>query len=367
MISFPCPACGKQINTKDELAGKKAKCPGCGQTITIPARMPDRAERPAAEEAKKDEEKKGTSTLTKVLATVFGAVLAPILVGIAIKWGDPSLWRSAPATPAPPPPTPTGPPSPVAPAPTAKQSEKLPPTYTNGLGMQFVLVPKGTSWLGGGGGRPGYKEVGIPQDFYLGKYEVTQQEWLKVLGANPSWFSRTGGGKNAVKDISDEDLRRFPVEMVSWDDAQRFLLELNKRDKQAGWVYRLPRAAEWEYACRGGPTTDKSLTAFKWYFDQPTHQLLPDQANFSHPKALKRTCKVGSYKPNRLGLFDMHGNVFEWCDDAENAPGGALYRAARGGGWNYDAEHCRAANPSMGPPSLRAAQNGLRLARVPAD
>ena len=158
----------------------------------------------------------------------------------------------------------------------------LPPTFKNSLGMEFVLVPKGKSWLGGGGGKPGDKEVVIAQDFYLGKYEVTQEEWEKVTGLTPSGFSRTGGGKDAVKDISDAELKRFPVENVSWDDAQVFLERLNKREKEAGWVYRLPKEAEWEYACRGGPLSDKLESAYDFYFDKPTNQLLPAQANFGH-------------------------------------------------------------------------------------
>src|SRR5437763_9097215 len=128
--------------------------------------------------------------------------------------------------------------------------------------MEFVLVPKGKSWLGGGGGKPGDKEVEIKEDFYLGKYEVTQEEWGKVLGTVPSWFSRVGTGKGGVKDIPEAELKRFPVEQVSWDDAQLFLGQLNKRDKQEGWVYRLPNEAEWEYACRGGPMSDKLDSAY---------------------------------------------------------------------------------------------------------
>ena len=92
--------------------------------------------------------------------------------------------------------------------------------HTNKQGMEFVLVPKGKSWLGGGGGKPGDKEVEIPYDFYLGKYEVTQEEWEKVMGNKPSHFSRTGAGKDAVKDIPDADLKRFPVEKVSWDERR---------------------------------------------------------------------------------------------------------------------------------------------------
>ena len=124
--------------------------------------------------------------------------------------------------------------------------------------MEFVIVPKGKSWLGGGKDKLGDKEVEIPADFYLGKYEVTQEEWEKVMGENPSHFSRNGGGKDAVKDIPDADLKRFPVENVSWDQCQVFVAKLNKREKETGWVYRLPKEAEWEYACRGGPMADKA-------------------------------------------------------------------------------------------------------------
>src|SRR5207248_2604442 len=119
----------------------------------------------------------------------------------------------------------------------------LPKTFTNSLGMEFILVPKGKSWLGGGGGKFGDKEVEIPQDFYLGKHEVTQEEWQKVTGVNPSHFSREGPGKNAVKDIPDADLKRFPVEMVSWNDAQLFLKLLNAQAQEAEWEYRLPKEA----------------------------------------------------------------------------------------------------------------------------
>ena len=167
---------------------------------------------------------------------------------------------------------------------------------------------------------------------------------------------------DAVLGVSDEELKRFPAENVSWDDAQLFLAELNK---QEGWVYRLPKEVEWEYACRGGPMSDKLDSAFDFYFDRPVGQLQPEQANFEHGKGLKRTCKVGSYQSNKLGLYDMHGNVWEWCEDEQKEANGASLRVPRGGGWVFDSGTCRAALRGAHAPSSRHNVLGLRLARVP--
>jgi formylglycine-generating enzyme required for sulfatase activity len=237
---------------------------------------------------------------------------------------------------------------------------KLPPRFTNSLGIEFALIPKGKSWLGGGGSKPGNLEVEIVNDFYLGVYEVTQKEWKLIMGNNPSAFSK-------VARVSQKNQERFPVEQVSWDDAQIFLSKLNQREKQPGWVYRLPKEAEWEYACRGGPMTDKAESAFHYYFEKSTNRLLPKQANFDFGKGLKRTCKVGSFKPNRLGLYDMHGNVWEWCDDEgpdPNNPKGPA-RRTRGGSWGSDSGGLRADRRNAVPPSTRYPDHGLRVARVP--
>jgi serine/threonine protein kinase len=248
------------------------------------------------------------------------------------------------------------------PAPVVKP---LPPTFKNSIGMEFVIVPKGRSWLGGSEDKPGEREIKFQADFYLGRYEVTQEEWEKVMGENPSEFSRMGNGSDSVKDIRDEDLKRFPVEKVSWEQCQEFLAKLNKLQKETGWVYRLPKEAEWEYACRGGPMADRQDSAFDFYFAKPTNTLLPGKANFN--AGVDRTCKVGSYEANRLGLHDMHGNVWEWCDDSEQAEDGASHRVTRGGCWTTHSKFCRAAMHLTALPTNRNVLRGLRVARVPSD
>lgn len=249
--------------------------------------------------------------------------------------------------------TPAGKVSPVDP------KSDVPGTFTSDLGMKFVPVPKGTGWLGGGGGKEGEMKVEFKESFFLGMYEVTQGEWEAVMGSNPSAFGR---GTDAAKDIPAADVQRFPVENVSWDECQEFVRKLNNREKATGWVYRLPTEAEWEYACRGGPV-GKADSTFDYYFAKPTNVLLPELANINN--VLKRPGRVGSYEPNVLGLHDMHGNVHEWCDDAREGADGESRRAGRGGHWFSTTESSRAAFRNSGPPSARASFAGLRLARVP--
>jgi formylglycine-generating enzyme required for sulfatase activity len=232
--------------------------------------------------------------------------------------------------------------------------------FINDLGMEFAIVPGGTFWMGGLDGKCGDNQVTIDRDFYIGVYPVTQEEWQNVMGANPSYFRKGGGGADKLSGVSDADLKRFPVESVSWNDCQVFIKKLNEGQKETGWMYRLPREAEWEYACRGAATT-QALCAWNFYLRAPTNTLSAQQANFSE-SALGRTCRVGLYEANTLGLFDMHGNVWEWCEDAYDGSN----RVLRGGSWNYAAEFCRAVYRSAYAPTNASSYMGLRLARVPS-
>jgi formylglycine-generating enzyme required for sulfatase activity len=245
----------------------------------------------------------------------------------------------------------------------------------NSILMTFAHLPKGTFYMGwsgiGFGGEKKGVKTEIKEDFEIAVHDVTQGQWQAVMGNTPSYFSRKGSGRGFLVDISDEELKLFPVETVSWDDAQEFIKKLNDREKGSGWLYRLPTEAEWEYACRGGATSEKECSYY-FYFDKPTDDLSSEQANFNgnfpdgkapKGKYLGRTTRVGAYPSNKLGLCDMHGNVWQWCADLYD-PGGSV-RVLRGGSWYYDGSSCRAANRSGDAPADRPEDQGFRLARVP--
>jgi formylglycine-generating enzyme required for sulfatase activity len=235
--------------------------------------------------------------------------------------------------------------------------------------MTFVRLPKGTFYMGGGGGNFGTKTV-IKEDFEIAVHDVTQGQWQAIMGNNPSWFSRKGSGRGDVVDISDEELKLFPVEMVSWKDAQAFISKLNEKERGRGYLYRLPTEAEWEYACRGGATS-KHECSFHFYVAEPTNDLSSKQANFNgeYPfgeaargKYLGRPTRVGAYPSNKLGLCDMHGNVWQWCADVT---GEGSFRVDRGGSWYDNGADCQAAHGYQLPPTRRDLSLGFRLARVP--
>ncbi|MDD3405380.1 MAG: formylglycine-generating enzyme family protein [Paludibacteraceae bacterium] len=181
-------------------------------------------------------------------------------------------------------------------------------------------------------------------DYYIGKTEVTQALWEAVMGSNPSSFKGSD----------------LPVETVSWDDCQTFLTKLNQL---TGKTFRLPTEAEWEYAARGGNKSqgykysgNNTIGNVAWYWD--------NNGSTTHA--------VGTRQANELGIYDMSGNVFEWCSDwygsygssAQTNPTGAAtgyFRVLRGGSWDFNARYCRVSNRGRNLPDLRCYDRGLRL------
>jgi formylglycine-generating enzyme required for sulfatase activity len=238
------------------------------------------------------------------------------------------------------------------------------------LGMKFVPLPKATFYMGWNGEKGSAKKTEIKEDFEIAIHTVTQGQWQEVMGNNPSWFSRDGDGNDKVKDVKDEDLKHFPVETVSWNDAQEFIKKLNEKEKGKGYEYRLPSEVAWEYACRGGATSEEECS-YHFYFAKPTNDLSSKEANFNGDfpfgKAdkgpyLERTTRAGSYAQNKVGLYDMHGNVWQWCEEVRDK--GASDRVARGGGWGNVAGRCGAENRAGITPDFRNVNLGFRLARV---
>jgi formylglycine-generating enzyme required for sulfatase activity len=233
--------------------------------------------------------------------------------------------------------------------------------------MTFVRLPKGTFYMGGGGGKAG-KKTEIKEEFEIAVHAVTQGQWEAVMGTNPSHFSRKGNGRSTVQDISDEELKLFPVEAMSWDDAQEFIKKLNEKERGRGYWYRLPTEAEWEYACRGGAVSEEECS-YHFYFAKPTNNLSSEQANFNgnapfgnapQGQYLQRTTRVGAYPPNKLGLCDMHGNVWQWTSSQVGSDW-----VRRGGSWFNGGADCQAAERNWYSPTFRFSLIGFRLARVP--
>jgi formylglycine-generating enzyme required for sulfatase activity len=234
------------------------------------------------------------------------------------------------------------------------------------MGMKFVPLPKGTFFMGYDGQKKGVKTE-IKNDFEIAVYAVTQEQYQAVMGNNPSSFSRTGHSKTQVKDIPDADLKQFPVEHVLWEEARQFAARLSDLERGKGWTYRLPTEAEWEYACRCGAKTEEECS-FLYYVDKPTNQITSHVANINgqdpnldealRGPSLGRPVKVGSYKANSIGLYDMHGNICQWCDNRGDRPE-SLYR---GSCWADQTRFCHAAYSA--PFNTRGSGVGFRLVRV---
>ena len=234
-------------------------------------------------------------------------------------------------------------------------SAQMENAIVNGVPFEMVLVEGGTFTMGAtseqgseaeSDEKPAHRvTVG---DFYIGKYEVTQAQWKAVMGSNPSCFK-------------GDDL---PVENVSWNDVQEFIRKLNAL---TGRTYRLPTEAEWEYAARGGNKSQgykyagsNNIETVAWYYG--------NSGSKTHP--------VGGKSPNELGLYDMSGNVFEWCSDwygsyssgsltNPQGPSSGSGRVLRGGSWGYYSGSCRVSFRNYDYPGSGGLNLGFRLVLVP--
>jgi formylglycine-generating enzyme required for sulfatase activity len=289
----------------------------------------------------------------------------------------------------------------VAEAASAADASRAP--VENSIGMRLVSIPAGKFLMGPTDAEknnpfePGKQRVKVAEPFLLGAYEVTQQEFATVMGRNPSFFSKTAPGGMSLGTL---DPQRFPVEQVSWFDAIEFCNRLSEKEKltahykieapqrdEAGALidarvtiaggngYRLPSEVEWEYACRAGTDTPFSFGS--------TLNGTQANADGGYPygsqrgPALGRTTTAGSYKPNAFGLYDMHGNVWEWCWDAYQlqpnlerlAPGNPAPAASgaerinRGGSFFFLCTFCRSAYRGKNSPATCVNTTGFRVAR----
>jgi formylglycine-generating enzyme required for sulfatase activity len=231
---------------------------------------------------------------------------------------------------------------------------------SNSLGMAFVYIAPGSFMMGSPSDEPGrgndetQRRVTLTKGFYMQTTEVTQGQWKAVMGNNPSYF------KNCGDDC--------PVENVSWNDVQQFIRKLNQREGSG--TYKLPTEVEWEYTARAGSSSafanggiselqcgfDSNLDAMGWYCGNSDKR--------THPAARKQ--------PNTWGLYDMHGNVYEWCQDwYGNYPSGSVTdptgpssgsdRVFRGGSWSYGARNCRSADRYSYTPGYRYNNLGFRI------
>jgi len=244
--------------------------------------------------------------------------------------------------------------------------------FTNSIGMKFVSIPAGSFLMGSNNGhsdeRPVHK-VTLTRSFFMQTAEVTQGQWKRVMGNNPSNFK---SGKMVFtrspapqKVVCDDDC---PVERVSWNDAQQFIRKLNQMEGTN--KYRLPTEAEWEYACRAGTTT-----SYSWGEQNPVIEFEPSNgARFDAYALLIGPYSVGAYAPNPWGLYDMHGNVWEWCQDwygeypgkdvtDPSGPSSGERRVLRGGSWRSDAGFMRSANRVRLNPDGGGVNCGFRIAK----
>jgi formylglycine-generating enzyme required for sulfatase activity len=244
----------------------------------------------------------------------------------------------------------------------------------------MVFIPPGTFRMGSPEGEVDrgllegpQTDVILSRGFWISKYELTQGEYELVMGNNPSWFN--GDRTAEVGEDYGTDLRR-PVENVSWNDAIAYCAQLTARELGAERIpansaYRLPTEAEWEYACRAWTSTRFSCG------DDPDYAQLANYAWYSINSG-GTTHPVGEKLPNQWGLYDMHGNVWEWCQDWLHAYRGGLAldplgmapgvnRVDRGGSWFVEAGYCRSAQRDGVTPEMSYNQFGFRIVLAPVQ
>jgi formylglycine-generating enzyme required for sulfatase activity len=236
------------------------------------------------------------------------------------------------------------------PSPSTENSSKR---ITNSIGMEFVLIPAGSFLMGSPSNEPGREndetqhQVTIGKAFYLQTTEVTQRQWKSIMGNNPSYFSNCGDD--------------CPVEQVSWNDAQEFIRKLNQ--KEGSNKYRLPTEAEWEYGARAGTTTP-FYTGNCISTDQANYDGSNKLSGCSKGEYRQKTVRVKSFDPNAFGLYDMDGNVWEWCQDRYGdypsglvtdppGPASGQFRVLRGGSYGEGARRLRSAFRLYDRPNYR--------------
>lgn len=236
--------------------------------------------------------------------------------------------------------------------------------YVNSQGMEFVWVPPGEFMMGSPANEEGRDDdetqhrVKLTKGFFMGATEVTQSQYETLMGSNLSYFKGTSN----------------PVEQVSWHDAEKYCESLTKKD---GVTYGLPTEAQWEYACRAGTKTPFNCG------ETISTDLANYDGNYTYGDGRKgtyreKTTPVRSFPANAWGLYDMHGNVWEWCvdwygedyyekSDKEDAkgPNSGTDRVLRGGSWNHRPRYCRSANRVGGNPALTFFTLGFRLVYSP--
>jgi len=282
--------------------------------------------------------------------------------------------------------------------PVVNTKEEIMVILPNNTAISLVLIPAGSFEMGARETERGHRKeetpahtVTIGYDFYIGRYEITQKQWLAIMGKWPepammeTWDTEANNESPILKEVRFEPREEwgigddYPAYNVSWHDAKQFIEALNLHLKKTGqghiWV-RLPSEAEWEYACRAGTTT-------RFFFGDSLEA--PDNAEDDGTRGRYMWYKgnnvpygskpVGAKLPNPWGLYDMYGNVYEWCEDDwhsehEDAPANGSARinsprgksrVIRGGGWHDAALGCRSARRSAAPGEVRTACLGFRI------